>query len=140
MQGLFYCILVHMELLSSIYVQDVDGKGRGVFCKTDIAQGTTIEVSPVIVMSHEERLLLDKTLLHDYIFEWEPEGQTLCCMAQGYISIYNHSDDANCEYFMHYKDEMMEIKTVKDVPAGTELCVNYNGNFDNKKPVWFDTI
>lgn len=138
--GAFLCILVFMQILSSLHVQDVAGKGRGVFSTTDLAAGTTIEVSPVIVMSGEERKKLDETLLHDYIFEWEPEGQKLCCMAQGYISVYNHSDEANCEYYMHYKDEVIEIKTMKAVTAGEELCINYNGDFDDKKPVWFDTV
>ena len=41
--------------------------------KKGIAANTVIEMSPVIVMSSDERKLLDKTLLHDYIFEWGEE-------------------------------------------------------------------
>ena len=54
--------------------------GRGVFTNADLKKNRVIEVSPVIVMSREERAHLDKTLLHDYSFEWG-EKQDPCCMA-----------------------------------------------------------
>ncbi|MCB9045993.1 MAG: SET domain-containing protein-lysine N-methyltransferase [Chitinophagales bacterium] len=128
-----------MEILQGIFVQHTEDKGNGVFTNIPLAAGTTIEVSPVIVMTADERKLLDQTLLHDYIFEWKPDGKNLCCMAQGYISVYNHSTASNCEYFMDYSAETMMVKTISDVAAGEELTVNYNGDWDNEKPVWFDT-
>lgn len=128
-----------MYILENIEVLTTLDKGNGVFTRANIPADTIIEVSPVIVMSAEERKLLDNTLLHDYIFEWESEGTTKCCMAQGYISIYNHSASSNCEYFMDYQQETMTIKTVRDIEAGEELTVNYNGDWDNKKEVWFPT-
>lgn len=121
----------------AIYVGQTALKGNGMFAIEALEANTVIEESPVIVMSAEERLLLDKTLLHDYIFEWEPNGQKLCCMAQGYISVYNHSKTANCEYFMDYDKETMMVKTVRAVAANEELLVNYNGDWDNKEDVWF---
>ncbi len=127
-----------MQILPGIYVQHTEDKGNGVFTEKAIPAATPIEVSPVIVMSAEERKLLDNTLLHDYIFEWQPDGENKCCMAQGYISVYNHSDHANCEYFMDYNKNTMSVKTMRDIAAGEELTVNYNGDWNNKKPVWFD--
>ena len=88
-------------------------------------------------MSGADRKLLDQTLLHDYIFEWG-EKQDQCCMALGLVSIYNHSYEANCIYEMDFKKEIITIRTVKDVVAGTELFINYNGDWNDKKPVWFD--
>lgn len=128
-----------MHVHPDIEVLVTENKGNGAFAKAAIPAGTSIEISPVIVMTKEERVHLDKTLLHDYIFEWNPE-QEQCCMAQGYISVYNHSESANCEYFMNYEAETMEIKTVRPIDANEELTVNYNGDWNNKKPVWFDTV
>lgn len=125
---------------SSVYIDDIPDKGRGVFTSAPIAADTEIELSPVIVMSAHERELLDKTLLHDYIFEWTPDGTTQCCMAQGYISVYNHSYTSNCEYFMNYEDKTISIKTVRDIAAGEELTINYNGDWNDAKPVWFDVV
>jgi uncharacterized protein len=32
---------------------------------------------------------------------------------------------------------LMTIKTVKPVKKGSELCVNYNADPNDKTPVWF---
>jgi SET domain-containing protein len=127
-----------MQILPGIYVHQTELKGNGVFTRIALTAGMDVEVSPVIVMTAEERKLLDQTLLHDYIFEWQPDGENKCCMAQGYISVYNHSDNANCEYFMDYDNNTMSVKTMRDIAAGEELTVNYNGDWNNKKHVWFD--
>ena len=97
-----------------------------------------IEVAPVIVMTSDDRLMLDKTLLHDYIFEWQPEGENKCCMALGFVPIYNHSYNSNCEYFMDYTEDTILIKTVRDIEQGEELTINYNGDWNNDKNIWFE--
>lgn len=122
----------------AIYFADTDHKGRGMFTEEFIPVDTIVEVAPVIVMTPEERKMLDNTRLHDYIFEWTPEGQKLCCMAQGYISVYNHSYSSNCEYVMDYENNTIEIKTVRDIAAGEELTINYNGEWNDETVVWFD--
>ena len=96
-----------------LYLDKTASKGRGVFTKEKIAANTLIENSPVIVMTAEERAHLDKTLLHDYIFEWGA-NKDKCCMALGLISIYNHSYQSNCEYFMDFDEEMIQVKTDKN--------------------------
>jgi|SRR3954464_7827767 SET domain-containing protein len=122
-------------ILPCLYVGVTEQMGRGVFTEEALDAGTVIEASPVIVMSDEDRKLLDKTLLHDYIFEW---GDKQCCMALGYVSVYNHSYASNCEYEMETGEEIIRIKTMRRVQAGEELFINYNGTWNNKKPVWFD--
>ncbi|MGN6491708.1 MAG: SET domain-containing protein [Agriterribacter sp.] len=124
-------------LLPFLYIDGTKDKGRGVFTRKKIAAGTVVETAPVIVMSGEDRKLLDQTLLHDYIFIWG-KNKDQCCMALGYIPVYNHSYQSNCEYFMDYDDETMFIKTVRAIDAGEELTINYNGNWNNKEKVWFE--
>lgn len=124
----------------SLYIAASNDRGNGVFTNEPIPADTVVEQSPVIVMSGEERKLLDQTLLHDYIFEWNPDGADMCCMAQGYISVYNHSYTSNCEYFMNYEEKTILVKTVRGIAAGEELTINYNGDWNDEKPVWFATI
>src|SRR4029079_15075833 len=124
-------------ILSSIYIAESKLMGLGVFTSANIDGGTVIEESPVIVMSNKERKLLDQTLLHDYIFEWGEEKDQ-CCMALGYVPVYNHSYSSNCEYEMDFKKRMIVIKTVQFIRAGEELFINYNGNWNDTKRVWFD--
>jgi uncharacterized protein len=120
----------------NIYVAATSNKGRGVFTNSDLKKNTIIEIAPVIVLSKQERLLIDQTLLHDYIFEWG-DTQNQCCMALGYVPMYNHSYRSNCEYEMNYKLQIITVKTVRAIKAGEELFINYNGDWNNKKPVWF---
>ena len=121
-----------------LYLAETDNKGKGVFTKKALKADTVIETSPVIVMSAEDRKLLDQTLLHDYIFEWQPGGSLQCCMALGWVPMYNHSYRSNCEYFMNYDDDTIYVQTVREIKAGEELTINYNGTWNNKDKVWFD--
>jgi SET domain-containing protein len=120
-----------------LYIKRIEKKGRAVFTKERIPANTIIEESPVIVMKPEDRPHLDKTLLHDYIFEWGPENER-CCMALGYIPIYNHSYTSNCEYFMDFEDETIQVKTIRAIEKDEELTINYNGDWNNNKKIWFD--
>ena len=125
-----------MQILSSLRIAEIPNKGRGVVTLKKIAKDTVVEHSPVIVMDAVARQLLDQTTLHDYIFVWG-NNEDECCMAQGYVSIYNHAIGSNCEYFMNFDDNTMQIKTVRDIAAGEELTINYNGDWDNEEDVWF---
>jgi uncharacterized protein len=120
-----------------LYIEKSDGKGRGVFTNQIIPANTFIEISPVVIMSSEERKLLDQTLLHDYIFEWGKDSNQ-CCMALGYVPVYNHSYKSNCEYEMDFENAIMKIRTIRKIEAGEELFINYNGDWNNAKKIWFD--
>ena len=121
---------------SYLFIAHTNDKGRGVFTRRDIASGTVIECAPVIVMEGSHRTLLDQTPLHDYIFEWGP-AQQQCAMALGFVPIYNHSYQSNCEYFMDFEAHSIVIKTVRNVGKGEELTINYNGDWNDERPVWF---
>ena len=120
-----------------LFVDDTGEKGRGVFTHERIPANTVIEIAPVIVMEFSDREHLDKTLLHDYIFEWGKEADR-CCVALGLVSMYNHSYESNCEYFMDFEDSSIMVKTVRVIENGEELTINYNGDWNDGKKVWFD--
>lgn len=126
-----------MMRISGLLIASTPGKGRAVFTELPIAADTIIEIAPVIVMRSEERRLLDQTLLHDYIFEWG-EDKTQCAMALGWIPIYNHALPSNAEYFMNFEEATIFIKAARDIAAGEEITINYNGDFNDSKPVWFE--
>jgi uncharacterized protein len=121
-----------------LYIDADPRKGRGVYTRERIPAGTTVEIAPVIVMKMADREHLDKTLLHDYIFEWG-KLKDECCMALGYIPMYNHSYRSNCEYFMDFDEQTILVKTVRVVEKDQELTINYNGDWNDGKKVWFDT-
>ena len=123
-------------ILPFLFIAPTLSMGRGVFTSENIAAGTIVEVAPVIIMSMDERILLDQTLLHNYIFEWE--NDQLCCMALGYVPVYNHSYKSNCEYEMNFEEKLINVKSIRSINAGDELFINYNGDWNEGKPLWFD--
>ena len=58
-------------------------------------------------------------------------------MALGYVPLYNHSYKSNCEYEMDFDRQLITIRTVRFIKAGEEIFINYNGDWNNKTPVWF---
>jgi len=120
-----------------LFVDQTTEMGRGVFTSENIPADTVVELSPVVVMSKAHRLHLDQTPLHDYIFEWGHQHDQ-CCMALGLIPIYNHSYHSNCEYFMDYDAATIMVKTMKHIEQGSELTINYNGDWDDATTLWFD--
>ncbi|MEP6683000.1 MAG: SET domain-containing protein [Parafilimonas sp.] len=121
-----------------LVIESSPKRGRGVFTTKNISKGTVIEISPVIVLTEKERKTIEKTLLFHYVFEWGNDKKK-ACVALGYVSIYNHSYDANCEYEMEFGKKLITIKTVKNIKKGEELFINYNAVADDKTKVWFDT-
>jgi len=124
-------ILPFLTIASSV------GRGRGVFTTEPILEGTTIEISPVLVVSPEDRIQLEKTLLYDYIFEWG-EDQKSAVVALGYLSIYNHSNNPNCAYEMDFENQTIKIVTLQDIAVGAELFINYRcPEGPSEDTVWF---
>lgn len=126
-------------ILPCLIIAPTAQMGRGVFTLEALAADTLVEISPVIVLPEKDRKLLDQTLLHYYIFEWG-EDQRGCCVALGYVSLYNHSFESNCEYEMDVESQMIRIKTMRAIETGEELFINYNGDFNDPKPLWFDAL
>ncbi|MBE2231290.1 MAG: SET domain-containing protein-lysine N-methyltransferase [Chitinophagaceae bacterium] len=124
-------------IIPCLFIAPSGNRGRGVFTADALEAGVVVEISPVIVMSGEERKLLDQPLLHDYIFEWGEDSRQ-CCMALGYVPVYNHSYTSNCEYDMDYAQQQIRIVAIRDIQAGEELTINYNGDWNDAEPVWFD--
>ena len=120
-----------------LVIKNSIAKGRGVFTNQRIIANVMIEESPVIVMSRGDRELLDQTLLHDYIFEWGPRKDE-CCMALGFIPMYNHDYNSNCEYFMDFEEQIIQVKTIRIIEKGEELTINYNGDYNDVKKIWFE--
>ena len=123
-------------ILPCLFVGLTENMGRGIFTTEKLDAGTVIEISPVLVMSKKEQKLIDQTLLQNYIFEWGYDLKQ-CCVALGYVSLYNHSYKSNCEYEMDYEENIISVKTVRFIKAGEELFINYNAVWNDATPLWF---
>lgn len=120
-----------------IYVAPSDLHGKGVFAARDISEGEIIEICPVLLFPKAQLAAIRTTVLDDYYFDWGDDGAwyALCL---GYGSLYNHSYEPNAEYGMDFDAKTIDFYCLRDIPAGAEILVNYNGDADNQTRVWFE--
>lgn len=115
---------------TKLSIQDIPGKGRGVFSGKEIFYGDVIEECPVLVISAEESCHIDQTRLYDYYWEWSHESIAL---ALGYGSLYNHSETPNARVMKDYTRSTMKIVCIRDIKSGEEITVHYGS-------VWFKIL
>jgi hypothetical protein len=78
-------------------IRDDPAKGRGVFARQPIPAGTLIEAAPVIIVPAEQCPLLDRTILHDYYFQWGDNSNQSGrgAVPLGLVALCNHSRRPN---------------------------------------------
>jgi SET domain-containing protein len=121
----------------AVEVRRVKGKGRGVFARRAIPEGEVIETCPVLVLPAGQ--VGDdpaRSALAGYTFVW---GRGTVALALGYGSLYNHSFQPNARY-EDVAGRTKRFVALRDIAAGEEITVNYNGEPGDRSPVWFDVI
>ena len=120
-----------------IEVRRSPGRGRGVFARQFIPEGTIVERVPMLVFS-EKDLESDEgfSTLYHYAFEW---GKGTVALALGYGSIYNHSYSPNARYDDHGQRTKV-FTAVRDIEAGEEITINYNGEPHIAEPMEFEVL
>lgn len=120
-----------------LVIKATEHKGKGVFALQDISANTLLEISPVIVLSEKDTSLIHQTHLHDYYFSWG-DDQNGSAIALGYVSIYNHSQNANCYHECDFEKNTISIYSKRDILADEELCIDYNMGL--QKELWFELL
>jgi SET domain-containing protein len=124
----------HVEGCHLRWGQSAPDSGRGVFATRPIKAGEVIERSPVIVIPHRHKPLLDRTVMTGYYFAW---GDGLGAVGLGMLSLYNHSFNPNCDMVKDLEAETISAVALRDIEPGEELAWNYNGKPDAYYPVFF---
>jgi SET domain-containing protein len=114
----------------------VEKHGRGIFATRKIFKGELVERAPVIQLNEKQWPTAAKTILSDYGFDWG-EHDEHASIALGYVSIYNHSYDPNAQLEQMLDELMMEVVAIKDIMAGEQITINYNGEPTSQDPLWF---
>jgi hypothetical protein len=112
-------------------------KGRGVFAGRAFAMGELVEAATVLVIPAEQWHHIEPTVLALYIFNFGPEGEH-AAIALGYGSLYNHSYSPNADY--EHGDKVLVYRALRDIEAGEEITVNYNGRPSDHSPVGFEVV
>lgn len=128
-----------MQRVPSLYFAESPLGGRGVFTAEAIPEGSLIEICPVVVCPPEDLPAIHHTKLHDYYFLWG-EDQQECAIALGFGSLYNHAFDPNALYMPDFENDIISFYSLRDIAAGEEITVNYNGDPEDLQPVWFEPV
>lgn len=113
-----------------------DGEyNRGVFATVDIAKGTLLHQAPVLSYPNEQHKHIEKTLLGDYAFEF---GIGRSAILLGYGMLFNHSYEPNASYEINFENETFDFSAHRDIKAGEEILINYNGDVDDMDELWFN--
>ncbi|WP_085991257.1 SET domain-containing protein [Oceanobacillus senegalensis] len=113
-----------------------DGEfNRGVFATSNIKKGELLHEAPVIAYPNDQHPYIEKTLLADYAFEY---GINHTAILLGYGMLFNHSYEPNAIYEINFGNHTFNFYAYTDIKAGDEILINYNGDVDNKDPLWFN--
>jgi uncharacterized protein len=126
-----------MHQIPGLYVVHTEDRGRAVYCSNDINEGNLVEVCQIIVIPAVELPIIHRTVLHDYYFVWGEEADQ-CAIALGFGSLYNHQVWSNADFLLDYENNTIDIFAIKDIPAGTEITLNYHGESGDDSTLWFD--
>jgi SET domain-containing protein len=116
--------------------------GRGVFATREIPIDTVIERVPVLLIPRSQvfgHSSIAKNAAHIswYVFDWIGGKQKSVALALGCGSIYNHSETPNARYVSDPPD-VMEFVALRDIEAGEEIFINYQGEDATPHPLGFD--
>lgn len=113
-----------------------DGEfNRGVFATCDIKKGVLLHSAPVISYPNDQHEYIEKTILADYAFEY---GINHSAILLGYGMLFNHSYQPNAIYEINFGNHSFDFYAFTDIKAGDEILINYNGDVDDKDPLWFN--
>lgn len=99
----------------------------GVFTNSEIEENKFIEIASVIICDEPDVNLVGGGM-SNYIILWNGK----LAISLGWASIYNHSDNNNCDFSSNYYDNLIGIVTNRKIFPGEQLTVNYGDS-------WFKT-
>ncbi|MBM7659885.1 SET domain-containing protein [Bacillus mesophilus] len=113
-----------------------DGEfNRGVFATCDIKKGQLFHEAPVVPYPNEQHKYIEKTVLDDYVYEY---GINHSAIVLGYGMLFNHSYEPNATYDINFSKHTFDYFAYRDIKAGEEILINYNGDVDDMDPLWFN--
>lgn len=113
--------------------------GRGVYATQPYNNGEIIEVCQVLLICRTDTKIIDQTCLYNYYYSWGKNSYQ-AAIALGNGSLYNHSYSPNAIYKNDIKSNLIRFVAIRDIRLGDEITVNYNGNPDSKKKLWFEVL
>jgi len=119
-----------------LYIKNINGKGRGVFCNRPILKDEIIEECPLLIITADDYERLRSTHLVDYFFTFNKEENTHA-LALGFGSLYNHACLSNANYIINKETKTITCFAIDFIDKGKEICINYAGKPGQDFKEWF---
>ena len=130
--------------------------GRGVFARRKILKGQLFDFAPMVrsLWPSDGHPELNETMISDYVYAWIHSSRETAestpaeelampeyvASAQGFGSYYNHSYEPNALYVRRKHQDLLDYIAIRDIEPGEEILINYNGDPEDKAPLWFPTF
>lgn len=134
-----------------LYLKNVAGKGRGVFCTSDIKAGEVLEIAPLMALGKEDTECIKLTKLNEYVFSLHDVAPELLPggtaeggsgVGMGLMSYCNHLHTPNAveNTLNDGFAPCLELRALKDIPKDTEICVDYGIDWFVKQKLWKQSL
>lgn len=120
---------------ADLQIRTVRGKGRGIFAGRPFTADEVLERAPVLVIPNEEWDLVSASIVASYCFTWGKADDA--AIPLGRSSLLNHSYTPNAYAQIHLRQKIIEFLALRDIEAGEEITLNYNGDPDNRTQMSF---
>ncbi|KAM0711807.1 hypothetical protein Q7P35_001176 [Cladosporium inversicolor] len=135
--------IIPLQRCPHLYIKYTAAKGRGVFSSVPLPASTILDTSPVLPLSPAENTAhIANTELFHYTYNWpappithqpkdhrqpdEPLTAKPQALILGLGSMFNHSSLRQNVGWTRDVDKLVIVyRTLRDVPAGEELCISY---------------
>jgi uncharacterized protein len=105
-----------------VSIQIVEGMGRGLIAERNIKAGEIILANPVIHLESVDAMVIQQTILEDYVFGGVTSKDNLLVM--GPISLCNHGGKKrNCDTAMTLSMAILSARV--DIKKGEQLTIDY---------------
>ena len=132
-----------LDRKDGLYLKDAGHKGRGVFCRTDIRRGETLEVTPAVILNDAATDAVDKTILMNYNFiigniskamrraTGVKKSRDASCVIMGLMTFCNHDERPNAEILWEELDGTLyySLRATRAIPANTEIVTSYGSSW-----------
>ena len=110
----------------SIYIAKSEIHRWGVFTDEDIKAYDVIQEAPYCTFPAKELKKSDIVVRYSYCSEGVSDQVDEYVIGFGFAPLYNHShEEYNCAYELDVVNEVMRHYALEDIPAGSELLLDY---------------
>ena len=120
---------------ADLQIRTVRGKGRGIFAGRRFEADEVLERAPVLLIPNDEWDLVSGSIVASYCFTWGKADDA--AIPLGRSSLLNHSYTPNAYAQISLRDRTIEFLALRNIEAGEEITLNYNGDPDNRTPMNF---